>query len=510
MQLPKRIEQDVTNEYQGKSILTVDDSKTVRSYLKNLLTRKGAVVDEAGTGEEALVKCTQSHYDFILLDLILPDSDGIQVLQNIRKRNNTSAIIMLTGHGGIRSAITAVQLGADGYLQKQDITASAHDHTEFLFALSQALEHRSGLIAQRQLEDMKADFYSMVTHDLRNPASILVSALELLADQDLGPLTQAQSDFIAHAQRALDKMVRLINDYLDYAKIDAGYLRLEMKPVDLRQVATECAELYALQAAAKQQHLIVRLPAMPVIVIADGERINQVLDNLLSNAIKYTPEGGDVELSMAVDDYDAYFSVRDTGIGITTAQLPGLFTKYYRAPGSSTRGILGTGLGLLIVKEIIEAHGGMITAESSGVRGAGTTFRLKIPLRRAEAPLTEETAKARPVLPAEEDPDDESDEAIFRTFIAETRHQSAVISELLQHYSETPANADLLVKLGQVLHTLKGNAGALNVGVLAETARQMETIVRALGNNPNLNATDDALDELMQGLKEIESWLANA
>ena len=127
---------------------------------------------------------------------------------------------------------------------------------------------------------------------------------------------------------------------------------------------------------------------------ADAERLKQVLDNLLSNAIKYTPERGQITLVLRVEGEQAVLQVSDTGRGIPKAALPQLFTKYHRVPGEATRGILGTGLGLLIVKEIVEAHGGSVQVASDGVPGSGSVFTIRIPLRYDPAAI-QPTAEAR-------------------------------------------------------------------------------------------------------------------
>jgi DNA-binding NtrC family response regulator len=177
--------------FKGKRVLTIDDAETIRTYLRNVLASKGAVVDGAATGQEGLAMCARQTYDLILLDLLLPDVDGIEVLKTIRAADNTSTIVMVTGHGGIRSAIAALQMGADGYIEKQDITSTARDHIEFLYALMQAIDHRAGIVAQGQLEKIRADFYSMVTHDLRSPSSVILTSVQMLTDNLGEPLTAA-------------------------------------------------------------------------------------------------------------------------------------------------------------------------------------------------------------------------------------------------------------------------------------------------------------------------------
>jgi signal transduction histidine kinase len=366
--------------FKDKRVLAIDDSVAIRNYLRALLTRSGAGVDVASTGQEGLAMCTGDEvYNLILLDLILPDMNGIDVLKRIREVDDETTVVILTGSGGVQSAIATVRHGADAYVEKQDIGAGS-DPAEFFYTLEQAAEHRAGLVAQKQLQQVKADFYSMVTHDLRGPTGNIRSSVEMLLDGAAGPLTPDQTELLEIAQWSADKMFNLINNYLDFAKIDAGYLRLDLGEVELRGMVETSAHMARLQAQAKDQTLSLDLPPDPVAAWADAGRFQQVLDNLLSNAVKYTPEGGRVSVQLRVQAGQAVFRVSDTGMGIPPAQLPALFTKYHRVPGEATRGIRGTGLGLLIVKEIVEAHGGTVRAESEGVPGQGTTFTVSIPL----------------------------------------------------------------------------------------------------------------------------------
>jgi len=365
-----------------KRFLAVDDSAAIRSYLQTILTPQCASVDVASTGREGLeMWAGDERYDLVLLDLILPDMNGIEVLEHIRREDNETTVVILTGTGGIRSAIAAVRCGADAYVEKQDIAVGS-DITEFLYVLEQALEHRAGLVAQRQLQEVKTDFYSMVTHDLRNPASGILTATQVLHEGAVEPFTPEHTELVRIIQQLANKMLSLINDYLDFAKIDAGYLRLNLGDVELREVVEGSTLLIRLQSQSKNQTLTLDLPPDPVPARADAERLLQVLDNLLSNAVKYTPKGGHITVQLRVENEQAVFRVSDTGMGISPTQLPALFTKYHRIPGEATLGVHGTGLGLLIVKEIVEAHGGTVHAESEGVRGKGAMFIVSIPVEQ--------------------------------------------------------------------------------------------------------------------------------
>ena len=364
-----------------KQILTVDDSPTIRLFLHRLLSSYGAQVDEAATGQAGVDKCTPAGcYDLVLLDLYLPDLDGLRVLERIREYDDVSTIVVLTGVGGIQSALAAIHAGADGYIEKQILTAGS-DHSDFLYALQQALEHRAGLVAQKQLQEIKADFYAMITHDLRNPAAGILNAVDLLLDERFDPLTPQQQEIVEVIRRMSGRLMSLINDYLDYAAIEAGFLRLHLDDVELGEVISGSVQMAGTQAKAKKHSLVYDQLPGPIRAYADGQRLGQVFDNLIGNAIKYTPEGGHIRVQLRREGSEAVFAVSDTGFGISPGHLPALFTKYHRVPGEETRRIKGTGLGLLIVKEIVTAHDGSVKAESEGITGKGSIFTVTIPLQ---------------------------------------------------------------------------------------------------------------------------------
>ena len=371
---------EVVDRLAGQRVLTVDDSRAIRAFLQELLQPHVQVVVVAADAAEARAMFGAGGiFDLVLLDLVLPDSDGMELLRELRGRDADCAIVMITGAGGVHSATAAVLEGADGYIEKQHLT-TAGENAQFFYALAQAVEHRAGVVAARRLESMKADFYSMVTHDLRNPAGNVLVALKMLLSGKAGPLEPKQTSLAQLAMRSAEKFVTLINDYLDYAKIDAGYLRLDPAAADLAAVVRSSVEQARTQADMKRQNIAFESPA-EIAAFIDATKVEQVLDNLISNAIKYTPEDGAIAVDVRVVGARAIIRVSDTGSGIPESELGQLFAKYHRVPGQQTSQVQGTGLGLLIIKEIVEAHGGTVRAESEGVPGKGSVFIVEMPLR---------------------------------------------------------------------------------------------------------------------------------
>ncbi|MGQ9600765.1 MAG: response regulator [Anaerolineae bacterium] len=265
-----------------KRVLIVDDSFSIRRLMRSLLARQGAHPEEASTGQETLkLLDSGQQYDLILLDLLLPDMSGLQVLQCIRERSCECAVVILTAFADVKTALEAVRHGADGYIQKQELAVGG-DYGPLFYALEQALQHRLGLLAQEQLDRVKSEFYSMVTHDLRNPVAQILGIVELLLEME--PLTPAQRELLSLAQTAAHRLLELANDYLDFAQIDTGYLRLDLGPAELGEIVRSSAALAEVQARARQQALHLELPSAPVPAWIDARRIGQVVDNLLDLA----------------------------------------------------------------------------------------------------------------------------------------------------------------------------------------------------------------------------------
>ena len=233
----------------------------------------------------------------------------------------------------------------------------------------------------KQLEQMKNDFVAAVSHDLKNPISVITMTADMMRAAAAG-----NARLLAWCDRIRDisrGMTALVNDLLDLGKIEAG-LDAPGEPVDLVPLLREAAESVAPQAEAKRITLGVQAPPR-VEVIALRARLRQALVNLVGNAVKYTPPDGRVSVEVAVTAADparVRVSVADSGIGIPARDLPRIFDKFYRVKSAATRDIPGTGLGLAITKSIIDAHQGRIWAES--VEGAGTTFVFELPLDPAE------------------------------------------------------------------------------------------------------------------------------
>jgi signal transduction histidine kinase len=411
-------EEHAANVPASGMVLLIDDQPFVGEAMRRLLADADDLAFHYCVDPmEAISRANEISPTVILLDLVMPNADGLELLRQLRTNESTAEtpIVVLSTKEDARVKRDAFANGASDYIVKLpdrvELVARVRYHSgaclnqrrrnQIATALRASQRALAERVSQLQaaleeielLQQAKADFYSIVTHDLRNPAGNVRVATKMLLEGKAEPLLPKQRQFVDIASNAAEKLMRLITDYLDYAKIDAGYLQLDREATDLVEVARRAAATATLQAGVKSIELRVEAPASAVTAEADGAKLEQTLENLLSNAVKYTADGGTVTLSLRVDDERARFTVTDTGAGIAPAQIPMLFAKYQRLAGDATRAAPGTGLGLLIAKEIVEAHGGHISVHSTGIAGKGTSFVVDIP--RAAPPVLAESSPAR-------------------------------------------------------------------------------------------------------------------
>lgn len=230
---------------------------------------------------------------------------------------------------------------------------------------------------RRRMEQMKDEFVSTVSHELRTPLTSIAGSLGLLAGGVAGALPEKAARLIQIAQANSQRLVRLINDILDIEKIESGKLRLDMAPLDLREIAQRSVEGVSGYAGDLGVNLTLS-EGEPVAIRGDADRLIQVVTNLLSNALKFSPRGGEVRITVDPETRIARLSVVDEGPGIPDAFRARIFSKFAQADGSDTRAKGGTGLGLAIAREIAERHGGRLWFESA--EGHGATFHLDLPL----------------------------------------------------------------------------------------------------------------------------------
>ena len=239
---------------------------------------------------------------------------------------------------------------------------------------------------------LKDEFLATLSHELRTPLNAVLGWARMLASKQLTP--ERATHAVQTIERNASSLAHIIDDLLDVSRIIAGTLQLEPRPVDVMALTETALDVVKPLAAAK--HIELRLLADPSardVVNGDFIRLEQVMWNLLANAIKFTPEGGRVEVSVAGVESQIEVKVTDTGQGISAEFLPQMFERFRQADAAPSRRHGGLGLGLAIVRQLVELHGGTVHAASPG-EGRGATFTVRLPIARADAPV-ERTSQAR-------------------------------------------------------------------------------------------------------------------
>ncbi|MFZ1082305.1 MAG: hybrid sensor histidine kinase/response regulator [Candidatus Kryptoniota bacterium] len=368
-----------------QKILAVDDAPDNLILLDKLLKRQGFDVVTASSGKECLSKTVSEHPDLVILDVAMPEMNGFETLKYIRENEITKDIpvIILTANSkDAKSIEEGFSLGADEYLTKPI------EQDELIARVRSILR---AVKAERELEQTKADFQSMLVHDLRSPLSVIIGVLELAANGEFDRNQVEMKEFLGSALDTSQKMLGLINNILDVAKLEAGKLQLNKQPNDLNMIVGGAVARIKVLARDKGVTLSIQESHDLPICECDSAKLDQVVTNLVSNAIKFTPKDGTVTVRTYTKHFGdeipglkgdfAALDVEDTGVGISSEEIPAIFDRYRQAKSGQASKQKGTGLGLTIVKRVTEAHGGKIFVESS--LGKGTKFTVVIPMVNA-------------------------------------------------------------------------------------------------------------------------------
>jgi len=398
----------------GRDILVVDDNQTNLIAIEAALSPLGRKLVLAHSGVEALGRLLEQDFALIILDVAMPGMDGFETARLVRSRekNRATPIIFVTGLSWQDDAVLrGYELGAFDFLikpirpevlrakasvfvQLQERTIELQHKAEEL-RTAQERAHERELAAQRkrfeteamerQMAQMaetdrrKDEFLAILSHELRNPLQPLQTAVEVLEHDPDAPVPARIRNII---QRQVHHITRLVDDLLDIARLNAGKLELRREPVALASIVDEACEACRHTIEQRRHTLSLDGPADRAVVFGDSVRLVQVIVNLINNAAKYTDPGGALRIEWGSDGDDGYVRVRDNGRGIPRELLPTIFDMFVQER-TTPDGAGGLGLGLGLVKRLVEMHGGSVRADSPGP-GKGCTFEIKVALANRE------------------------------------------------------------------------------------------------------------------------------
>lgn len=473
-------------------ILVIDDEQRIRDACRLVLTAMGFKVETAADGVMGLDMIEENHYDILLLDLMMPNISGFEVLTRVRDIDPDTVVIVITGYATLEHSIEAMKKGAFDFIPKpftpdqlravvskslrythalQDIATSKSrmrvmvnrlmdgvlttdtekrivlanpafrhmigyqgstplgnkvedfisDET-LLNSIDQALSMPPGkfteithelvmpatgsreekifsvrcapfrgrtdynlgtitvlhdITAVKKMDQMKSDFVSMVSHEIRSPINSLLMQLKIILDGLAGDTTEKQREILTRASDKMLNLNNLVTELLDLSRIESGLVAHEKETIDITRLLEEQVSFHLPYARKKDMNIALEIHGTLPPLLANPRHLEEVFSNLITNAIKYSPQGGHIRISAVTENEYLRLQVADSGFGINEEDLDKIFTRFYRVKDNNTRTIHGTGLGLAIVKSVIDSMHGIITVKSEP--GKGTEFTILLP-----------------------------------------------------------------------------------------------------------------------------------
>jgi signal transduction histidine kinase len=366
-------------------VLVVDDEAGIRSGIERIL-RNYTVgfpfmesdfsfeIIEAETGEKAIEIINKSALDIILLDNKLPGIQGIEILEYINKIQYDAVVMMITSYASLDLAVKATNNGAYNFVPKpftpQELKSSMENITKHLYLKRMT---RKLNVAGKQI---RFQFLSVLSHELKSPINAIEGYLKIMQDKQVGDNIDDYQAMIDRSLIRIKGMRNLIMDLLDLTKLESGKKNRELKKIDLHEIAQ--LAIHSVEPMAIQRNVKIHFDCDENFYhTADMDEMEIIFNNLLSNAVKYNKEGGTVYLSIKSKEDKIIFSCQDTGIGMTEEDISKLFHDFVRIKNGKTIDITGSGLGLSIMKKMVDLYGGAIEVKS--IPDEGTTFTVKLP-----------------------------------------------------------------------------------------------------------------------------------
>ena len=329
---------------------------------------------EASSGEEALLLIDQHHPDIILLDNKLPGIEGVEVLEQIKDKEIDTMVMMITSFASLELAVKATNNGAYSFIPKpftpQELRGAVEQITKRLFLKRMTKKMNT---VGKQVRFM---FLSVLSHELKSPLNAIEGYLRMMQDKQMGENIDDYEKMISRSLERISGMRTLIMDLLDLTKIESGKKLREFKQLNLCEIARVAVD--SMEPYAIQRNVTVHFKSeKDVIFYADSDEMEIIFNNLISNAIKYNSENGDVFITVDRIEDEIIVTVRDTGIGMTQEEIGKLFQEFVRIKNIKTKNISGSGLGLSILKKLVEMYSGKI--EVTSIPDEGSTFKIIFP-----------------------------------------------------------------------------------------------------------------------------------
>ena len=376
-------------------ILVVDDNESSRFWRRNVLAGAGHTVLEAGTLGEAMVVIQEFRPELVVLDINLPDGNGMEFCRSLKQDDELQALMVLQMSASFTSPddqARSLDSGADAYLMDpvapNVLLATAHallrvSRAEHAMKHALAMEQQARIDAE-SANRLKDDFLATLSHELRTPLNAIIGWVELI--QRMAMDDAARTRALVVIERNARAQAALIEDLLDVSRISKGQVQLRSAPVHLPSVVAAAVDTIGLSAITKEITLTSHVTGeVGLTVQGDARRLQQVVWNLLSNAVKFTPKGGTVEVALTGDPSSAVIVVTDNGHGIPPDMLPRVFERFYSSTPAADSRSEGLGLGLTIARQLVEIHGGTLTVSSPG-KNMGTSFVVRLPRQRESRP----------------------------------------------------------------------------------------------------------------------------
>jgi two-component system, sensor histidine kinase and response regulator len=349
------------------NLLVVDDNELNRDMLSRRLQRVGHTVAVAIDGKQALELIGEGTFDLILLDIMMPEISGIEVLKRLRQKYTVAElpIIMVTAKDQSEDIVEALSLGANDYVTKPIDFPVANARVQTQLSL-------------KRLAELKDEFLRMASHDLKNPLTGVIGYTDILKSA-IAPIEQVPKevqDYIARIGSQAKVMQRIITDFLDFQAMEDGQMKLMLSNININDSASMVVVNNFDYAKRKEIELNLELADGLPKIKADEARVQQVLENFVSNAIKFSDKGSKVVIRTKAEPDKLVVEVSDTGPGLTEDDLKKLFTKYARLSNKPTGGEKSSGLGLAICKRVIELQQGQIGARNNPDKGSTFWFSI--------------------------------------------------------------------------------------------------------------------------------------